>query len=27
VLFCRSVIISVIFFTWLLFMHLCGEYK
>jgi hypothetical protein len=27
VLFCRSVIVSLILFTWLLFMHLCREYK
>jgi hypothetical protein len=27
VLFCRSVIVSLILFTWLLFMHLCRECK
>jgi hypothetical protein len=27
VLFCRSVIVSLILFTWIVFMHLCREYK
>jgi hypothetical protein len=27
VLFCRSVIVFLILFTWLLFMYLCREYK